>query len=282
MSHQGNGGRVATVTGVNVISIVTQKGGVGKTTLTVGLAAHWAAKGKTVAFVDLDPQANASRALPCEREGTSLSLLLGEALNDPARVVEDHEWGVFAGDVFGLHGGVEMGDLVVPISTATAGSKALARLLTRARQEFDYILVDTPPNTGSLTQSAVIASDAVVTVTNLARWAAEGAARASRLVTSLRDSGETNAQFIGAVINRPGPKRVVSTQVKEDFKATNIPILGEIPERVAVQEGEYLGEPAAVSNKEIAAAFAKVAKQIERSSRAVSERTDKEPAAARA
>lgn len=267
---------------MSVITIATQKGGVGKTTLTLGLAAYWASCGKSVAFVDMDPQSNASRGLTCEREGTALSTLLGEALQDPRRTVADYEWSMFAGEVFGLTGGVEMGELVVPLATTIGGSKALGRLLGQARQEFDYILIDTPPNTGSLTTAGVIAADHVLTITNLSRWSAEGAARAARLVAQLRDFGETDATFIGAVINRPGAKKVVSAQVRKDFESTNIPVLGEIPERVSVQEGEYLGEPAALTNKDIKAAFTNIAKNVERSIRVVGKGQVKKRTAARA
>jgi len=282
VSYVSPGTDVAKVTGVSVITVATQKGGVGKTTLTLGLASYWASCGKSVAFIDMDPQSNASRGVTCAREGTPLSTLLGEALTDPRRTVADSEWSMFAGEVFGLTGGVEMGELVVPLATTIGGSKALGRLLDQARQEFDYIIVDTPPNTGTLTTAGVIAADFVVTITNLSRWSAEGAARTSRLVTQLQDFGETDAKFIGAVINRPGANRVVSVQVRKDFEGTNIPVLGEIPERVCVQEGEYLSEPAALTNKDIKAAFATIAKNIERSIRVVSKKQVKKRAAARA
>lgn len=236
-----------------VVAICAFKGGVGKTTVTANLAAAWSRHGQG-AIIDMDPQGNLSRAFGIhtkEHGKRTVAELLTTASRNANTRIQPDDWSVAythttqpllvleAGNPQDL---TSAQDLLV---AAPGGETALQRLLTDARNEVDWILIDTPPAAGRLTMNAVLASNSVFAVVNPAYWSADGASRVSAYVSELGEFIPTTAHFRGAILNRvPGGKRAVVKANLEALEQAGVPLLHTIvPERIAIQEGETISEP---------------------------------------
>ena len=142
-----------------IIALANQKGGVGKTTTTINLAASLATLEKTVLVVDADPQANASSGLGVDIKEVDCSLY--ECIINKADV---HE-AVYTTDIDGLDIVPSHIDLVgaeIEMLNLSDREKVLKNMLDPIRQEYDYILIDCSPSLGLITVNALTAADSVV------------------------------------------------------------------------------------------------------------------------
>lgn len=250
-----------------VISIVTSKGGSGKTTVSANLAARFSKWG-TGAVIDLDPQGNLTRAFPVTEwgSGTTASVLT-DAATDPHRVIEPDEWSVFQlpkGEVLYGLATTNQDRLSLcqeVLATTPDGGQVLARLLS-SQTQLDFVIIDTPPSVGRLTFNAVAASDLVYTVINEATWSVEGGLATQSYVEALTAGGFSHARFGGAIVNRADRRTVVSRVIRGLVdQETKFPVLKPVlPTRVAVQEAEFRGVP--VVALEPKNAFSKAFKEI--------------------
>ncbi|MFI6055690.1 ParA family protein [Streptomyces violascens] len=207
---------------MKVIAVATQKGGVGKTSTTVNLGASLALAGARVLVVDLDPQAQAGTALGVNlSDGEQLARSLGWVLQgrlqgmplDLAAAWYDRsellaEWE----DAGTLH------LLASEESTMTSvqdiihrkgyhATPIVRRMLLEVSDQFDFVVIDTPPAVSSLSATALAAADYVVTVCVPEYPALKGAAATRGTVAYVKDrtGGECDPQYLGAVLNRSNP-----------------------------------------------------------------------------
>ncbi|HEY6016267.1 MAG TPA: ParA family protein [Gaiellaceae bacterium] len=153
-----------------VYSFANQKGGVGKTTTAVNLAACLAEAGQRALVVDLDPQANATSGLGMRANGTSTyDLLDGAPL---AELAKPTRWE----NLFLVPSRPELAGAAVELSRRDDGDRYLAESLT-AVEDFDFVLLDCPPSLGPLTVNALAASDRVVVPVQAEYYALEGLAQ---------------------------------------------------------------------------------------------------------
>ena len=142
-----------------IVAVANQKGGVGKTTTAINLAASVASKGYRVLLCDFDPQGNASSGVGYPRDKVELSIydaLVGDvALGDVIRPT----------DITTLFVAPANADLVgaeIELITAERREWILADALAQVKDRFDYIVIDCPPSLGMLTLNALCAADGVV------------------------------------------------------------------------------------------------------------------------
>ncbi|GAB2514702.1 ParA family protein [Nocardiopsis aegyptia] len=173
MPGRGSGASWPRPKSCRVISVSNQKGGVGKTTTTVNIAAALAMNGQRVLVIDLDPQGNASTALGMERNPDISSiyhcLVEDEEIRNLAKPVPNIEnlWCVPAN----IHlSGAEI-ELVSLVARESRLKRALAAYDT---SELDYILIDCPPSLGLLTVNAMVACDEVMIPIQCEYYALEG------------------------------------------------------------------------------------------------------------
>ena len=183
---------------MRVLSVLSLKGGVGKTSVTLGLASAAHARGLRTLVVDLDPQANSTVVLDPQRvQFTSNDVLADGRSGIMEQAIVESGWGdnisLVASERALEHRAVPEGDGNVRLRVTMQGLDA-----------YDLILIDTPPALGELTRNALTASDQGLVVTEPSLFALQGAQQALDAMGVIRDTN-LRLQVAGIVVNRVRP-----------------------------------------------------------------------------
>ncbi len=198
-----------------IISVVNQKGGVGKTTTAVNLAAGLAEAGKFVLLVDLDPQGNATSGLGVKHQDLDKGLY--HALMNQQRL---H-------DV--THNTNHAGLRVVPSTSDLAGAnielvsiegreRRLADVLAEAKHAYDYIIIDSPPSLGLLTLNGLVAADKILIPVQAEYYALEGLGQLLKTIELVRENIKPEIEVLGAVITMYDARNRLSEEVVQELK----------------------------------------------------------------
>jgi chromosome partitioning protein len=248
-----------------IIAIANQKGGVGKTTTAINLAACLAEKKQQVLLIDLDPQANATSGLGIEKEeGRSMyRALLGEAqLKEFIKSTHVHRLDLVPSEVD--LAGVEL-DLARSDDYLRPFKRALAPVLEEKR--YDFILVDCPPSLGIITMNVLSAAHALLMPMQCEYYALEGLSVMMRLVQQIRDAGgNPDLEVEGIVMTMYDMRTNLSQQVVQEVAAHFGDKVFEtlIPRSVRLSEAPSYGQPITLydSNCVAAAAYRSLAREI--------------------
>ena len=222
-------------------TVVALKGGVGKTTVTLGLAESAARRGLRVLVVDLDPQANATLGLdPPEVRFTTSDVIADARDGIAADAVTASGWGQGV-DLIAAEPALEHRNR--PGDAASA--LRLRRALRGVADDYDLVLMDCPPSLGEITRNGLAAGTHAVVVTEPGYFALAGAEQALDAVTVVRDNANLRLRALGIVVNR-----MRSTVSEHKYRLHELEqaypsllVRPPIPERSVIQRSEGAGVP---------------------------------------
>ena len=225
-----------------IISFSNQKGGVGKTTTCVNMAAYLARAGRKVLLVDLDPQGNATTGLGFSKG--SLKKSVYNVIIDDEEVKEN----ILPTELEGL--------LILPSNIDLAGAevslvykknrdKVLRAALEKVKADFDYILIDCPPSLGLLTINALAAADSAIIPIQSEYYALEGLSQLMNTISLVRQHLNKSLKVEGVVLTMYDGRSIISKQIAAEIKKYFSKKLNEIviPRNVRLSEAPSHGKP---------------------------------------
>ena len=245
-----------------IVAVLNQKGGVGKTTSTINIAAFLAKANKTVLVIDLDPQGNATSGLGLEKndlDATISEVLLGSATLD--RAIKE------------LNNGVA----IVPANANLAGTELA--LVEKANREhslksalgdvvYDYVLIDCPPALGVLTINALTAADYVLIPVQAEYYALEGLSQLLGVIQMVRGGLNPQLELLGVVVTMYDGRTSLSDSVYSELKKHFAGKVFEtvVPRNVRLAEAPSYGKSIADHDKwsKGARAYKNITKEFER------------------
>ena len=223
------------------IACTNQKGGVGKTTTVVNLAAYLALAGDRVLVIDLDPQGNATSAIGIDR---SARPSVYEAVVDDATlaslIVETSVAGLSV-----IPSSISLAGAEVELAPLEQRERRLARLLGPIHDDYDHILIDCPPSLGLLTVNALTAADATLIPIQCEYFALEGLAQLMATIDLVRDHLNPGLEIDGVVLTMFDARTNLAAEVVAEVRAH----LGDrvyetiIPRNVRISEAPSHGQP---------------------------------------
>lgn len=252
--------------GPKIIAVANQKGGVGKTTTSINLAAALVEAGKRVLVVDLDPQGNASTGLGVEsdaREFTTYELLLEDISLD--EVIQETD---FDG-LYIVPATIDLSSADIELISNEKRSFLLHDALRQTAMDafaLDYILIDCPPSLNLLTVNAMIAAHSILVPLQSEFFALEGLSQLMLTIREVRQSGNKDLRIEGVVLTMYDRRNNLSQQVENDARSNlgDLVFKTVIPRNVRVSEAPSFAMPVLTydTSSKGASAYRALAKEL--------------------
>ena len=248
----------------NIIAVLNQKGGVGKTTTAINLAAYLAKDGRSVLVADLDPQGNSTSGLGLDKQ--NLGSTLYDVLFSRAEAVAATQ--KINSKLFILPANANLAGAEVELVNLPARELQLRRALSGLN--YDYILIDCPPSLGLLTINALSAANSVLIPVQAEYYALEGLSQLLSVIQQVRASLNPGLDILGVLITLYDSRNSLSEQVKAELQN----YFGEklfttiVPRNVRLAEAPSFGRTIIEHDKwsKGARAYKSLAKEVEKRS----------------
>ena len=247
----------------HVIAILNQKGGVGKTTTTINLAAYLAKTGHSVLVVDIDPQGNSTSGLGIDKQTLDFTLydvLFSRA--EPTQVIKE----VTSHSLFLMPANADLAAAEVELVGVHQRELQLNRVLSGL--EYEFILIDCPPSLGLLSINALTAATDVLIPVQTEYYAMEGLSQLLNTVQQVRQGLNPTLNILGVVMTMHDSRTSLSDQVKKELEQ----YFGDkvfktlVPRNVRLAEAPSFGRTIAEHDKwsKGARAYKALAKELEK------------------
>lgn len=193
--------------------MLNQKGGVGKTTSTINLAAYLAKQGKSVLIVDLDPQGNATSGIGVDKhnlESTTYDILF--SADSPEATIKE----TAIANVSILPANAQLAAAEVDLAAETEREYRLKKALQML--DYDFVLIDCPPSLGLLSINALTAADFVLVPVQAEYYALEGLSQLLEIIQRVRSGLNKDLQLLGVVVTMYDSRTALSEQVVQELK----------------------------------------------------------------
>lgn len=198
-----------------IISLVNQKGGVGKTTSAINLATYLASAGRFVLLVDLDPQGNASSGLGVDprkiQKSLYHSMIIGE---HPSNIIVRGQ--AFTHDL--IPSSQDLAGAGIELVHMDNREFRLYNVLREIRTNYDYIIIDSPPSLGLLTINGLVASDEVIIPVQTEYFALEGLSQLLSTINLVRENLQPELKIMGALLTMYDRRNRLSRQVIKEVQ----------------------------------------------------------------